>query len=559
MKKFLSFILYSLFLISFSPVVAQTPSWTKKAVKSVFTLKTFAADGSLIGNSNGFFVGTDGEAISSFTPFRGAKSAVVIDAQGKEMPVLYMLGANDTYDVAKFRVDAKKTVPLTLATTRAAEGEDVWMLPYLDVKNCAAGTIRKAETFNDNYAYYTIALTMPEHTDGCPLLNTQGEAIGLMQQPAVTGDSLSYAVSALFADSLKITGLSINDQTLRSTDIKKDLPNDLEQAILTLFVASSTMDSLNFAQLTEDFISRFPDAPDGYVYRAQEATAGRHFDTAAQNMEQAIKVAEKKDEVHFAYSKLIYQKQVYMADTPYEPWSLEKALAEAQEADRLNPMPVYRHQQAVVLYAMKRYDDAANIYKSLFNTELRSPELFYEAARCYEVQRDTTTQLALLDSCVATFSRPYLKEAAPYLLARAQVRMDAGQYRNAVADLNDYEQLMQATVNDRFYYLRHRAEVGGRLFQQALDDIDKAISMVPEYDLYYAEKASLQVRVGLLDEAIETAKECIRIAPEYSDGYLFLGVALCQKGEKEEGIKNLRKAKELGDPQADALIERFSK
>ena len=53
--------------------------------------------------------------------------------------------------------------------------------------------------------------------------------------------------------------------------------------------------------------------------------------------------------------------------------------------------------------------------------------------------------------------------------------------------------------------------------------------------------------------------ECIRIAPEYSDGYLFLGIAQCQKGQKLEGLKNLQRAKELGDAQADDLIEKFSK
>ena len=109
-----------------------------------------------------------------------------------------------------------------------------------------------------------------------------------------------------------------------------------------------------------------------------------------------------------------------------------------------------------------------------------------------------------------------------------------------------------------FYYLRFQAEVGGRLYQQALNDIDQAIKMQPEYDLYYAEKASLQVRVGLYDEAIATANECIRVAPEYSDGYLFLGIAQCLKGNKVEGVKNLQRAKELGDPQANDLIEKYS-
>ena len=81
--------------------------------------------------------------------------------------------------------------------------------------------------------------------------------------------------------------------------------------------------------------------------------------------------------------------------------------------------------------------------------------------------------------------------------------------------------------------------------------------MEPKETLYYAEKASLEIRVGRYDEAMATAKECISIAPDNSDGYLFLGLAQCLKGNKKEGIPNLQKARELGDPQADGLIEKY--
>ena len=546
-------------LLVVAAVATAQPSWVKKATKSVFTLKTFAADGSLIASSCGFFTGEQGEAVSSFSPFKGASTAVVIDAQGKEMPVACMLGANDTYDVAKFRVEAKKTMPLNIAKANAAEQAAVWLLPYRETKNVPQGTIRKSEAFRSSYAYYTVALNMPEGTVGSPLLNEAGEAIGLMQQPYIQGDTLSYAVSALFADSLTISGLSINDQTLRSTNIKKDLPTDLGQASLTLYLAQSTLDSAAYVQLTNDFIARFPNAPDGYQYRAQIATNARQFAAAAADMEQAIKVADKKDEAHFSYSKLIYQKEIQMPDAPYDGWSLAKALEEAREAERLNPLAVYRHQQAIILFAQKKYQEAADVYASIANSELRSAELFYEASRCKAMMQDTIGQIALLDSCVAMFNRPYLKEAAPYLMVRAQVLMDAHRYREATFDLNEYEKLMQTTVNANFYYLRFQAEVGGRLYQQALNDIDQAIKMVPNYDLYYAEKASLQVRVGLYDDAIETAKACIQVAPDHSDGYLFLGIAQCLKGQKAEGVQNLRKARELGDAQADDLIEKYAK
>ena len=546
-------------LLMLTLMISAQPSWVKKASKSVFTLKTFTAEGTLLGSATGFYVDKNGEAVSCFAPFKGAQRAVVIDAAGKEFPVECILGANETYDVAKFRVATKKSQPVMLATAQPDKGATVWLLPYGQTKRILDGVLRKLETFNETYAYYTIAMQMPENTMGAPLFSDEGEVLGLMQQPAALTDTLNYAVSALFADSLKMTGLSINDPVLRSTGLKKALPEDIGQAQLSLFVGGSSLDSLTYAQLVEDFIQQFPNHPDGYTYRAQLMTEGRRFADAERDMMQALKVTDKPDEMHYAFSRLMMQKIIYMPDEAYELWTLDRCYDEAGEAYRMNPLPSYRQQQAVVRYAQQQYDEAYTIYESLFASSLRSPELFYSASICKEQLKDTTAQLALLDSCVAQFSRPYLKEAAPYLMGRAQLLVGMGRYRAAVSDYNEYETIMKAQVNSNFYYLKFQAEVKGRLFQQALDDIEKAITMTPQSDLYYAEKASLQVRLGLYDDAIPTATTCIQLAPEHSDGYLFLGLAQCLKGEKAEGVKNLKKAGELGDPQAEELIEKYSK
>ena len=551
------YILTSLLMLAVC-AMAQ-PDWAKKASKSVFTLKTFAADGTLIASTNGFFVRDNGEAVSCFSPFKGASRAVVIDASGKEIPVALILGANETYDVVKFQVAKAKVQPLALAGKSAAKDEAVWLLPYRETKRVPQGTVQKTETFNGNYAYYTLELTMPDNSVGTPLLNANGEVIGLMQQPNAVGDAKSFAVSALFADSLKVNGLSINDPVLRSTQIKKALPDDLNQAQLTLYMGGSLQDSLAYVTLIEDFIAKFPKEPDGYTYRAQMLADGHHFAEADRDMQKALKVAEKPDEVHYSYSRLILQKMVYSTDTLYKAWTFDRAFDEAAEAYRLNAQPTYRQQQAFVRYVQQNYAEAYDIYESLFQSSLRSADLFYSASLCKQQLKDSTAQLALLDSCVAQFSRPYLKDVAPYLLSRAQLLMDLGRHRQAVSDLNDYEEVMKAQMNSNFYYMRFRVETEGRLFQQALNDIEKAITMTPQSDLYYAEKASLQIRVGLYDEAVETAKTCIQLAPEHSDGYLFLGLAQCLKDQKAEGVKNLQKAKELGDAQADELIEKYSK
>ncbi len=558
MKKIIiTLLLISAGLTSF----AENPKWAAKASKSIFTLTTFNADGILIASSNGFFIGENGEAISNYAPFRNATKAVIIDASGKKYDVVSMLGANDIYDVAKFRVNTKKSVPLTIAAQPSTEGSDVWLMPYTVKKeaNCIQGKVKKAEKFKDNYTYYTFSLTAPENTVSCPFMNANGEVIGLMQQPAKTSDTLSYGICTQYGADMKISGLSINEAALQATNIKTEIPDDPDQALVYIYMAAGGSDSSKFVSVINDYIAKYPDSPEGYTYRAQNETNNNDFASAEKDMNQAIKVAKKKDDDHYSYSKLIFQKEIIKSNIPYAGWSFDKAASEATEAYNINPLPIYRNHLAQIYFAQKKYQEACDIYMELTKTNLRSAQLFYSAARCKELMKsDTTAIYALLDSAVNIYTKPYLKEASPYILARAEYLMKMKRYREAVNDYNEYEKVMIADVNANFYYVREQAELKGRLFKQALDDIAKAISMKPIAD-YYAEQSSLQLRVNMVDEAIASAKECIRLAPDYSDGYLFLGLSLIEKKNKEEGIKNLKKAKELGDTQADALIEKYSK
>ena len=546
-----------LILLGVMPLVAMAqPSWVKKATKSVFTLKTFAEDGSLIGSSNGFFTSDKGDAVSNYTPFKGASRAVVIDASGKELPVVSIVGVNDMYDVVKFRVNGK-TQPLTISSATTPVSSQVWLLPYHEVKNVPAGTVRKAETFQGEYEYYTVAMTMPANTVSTPLINQAGEVVGLMQQPATDKDTLSYAVSARFADSLRISGFGMNEAALLQTKIKKELPDDQKEAVLALYMASSRQDSASYVNMVEDFIRKFPKASDGYMYRAQIEASSNNFAAAEKDMETAISNSTQKDDTHYNYARMIYNKIIFQADVPYDNWTLDKALEEIRLANTLNPQPTYRQMEANILFGQKKYNEAYEIYTELANTNLKGAEVYFSAARCKEMLKDSTAMLALLDSAMNCFTKPYLKEAAPYLWARAQARLQAKKYRDAISDMNDYEELMVANINDNFYYLRHQAEVDGRLYQQALNDITRAIVMNPKETFYYAEKASLEIRVGLYDNAIATAKESITIDANDSDGYLFLGVAQCLKGNKKEGIPNLQKAKDMGNLQAEALIQKY--
>ena len=540
---------------------AQNPSWAKKAANAVFTLKTFSADGSLLVSTNGFFVGDQGEAISSYTPFKDAQRAVVIDAQGKELEVACIIGVNDMYDVAKFQVSAKKTQALTVAGSTSTNGSVVWLLPYAVKKApvCTKGTVSNAETHNGGFAYYTLGMSTTDQHVGCPILNEQGEAIGILQPSANGNKPESYAMSASFANSLRMSGLSLNDPVLRNIKIAKALPDDVSEATLLLYMGSTQLDAEEYSQLVDRFIEKFPQATDGYVYRARLQQVKGNFQAADDDMKRALKVADPKDDAHFQYAQMIYQKAIYQSDKTFEPWTLDLALQESQAAYAINPQAIYRQQQAQILYAQKKYDTAFDVYMELTKNDVMKAESYYAAAQCKTQLGDQLAALALLDSAVNTFSKPYIKTAAPYLMARAQALHEAKKYRAAVNDYNDYATLMAAQLGANFYFLREQAEFAGHLYQQALDDINRAVEMAPSETVYRAEKANVELRVGMTDQAIETAKSLINLAPQESDGYLFLGLAQCVKGQKAEGVQNLNKAKELGNSQAQSLIDKYSK
>lgn len=554
MKKAISII--GIILLSASAAIAQ-PAAVQKAGKAVFTLTTFKADNSILSSTHGVFTGANGEAVSSWTPFIGAARAVVIDADGQQHNVEAIYGANELYDVCRFRVDGNtQMAPFT--KSNAAEGTKLWLVGYSVKKpQCKAFTIKSTETFGEQgYGYYIFNEQAAENTADCPFVNSNGEIVGLLQHSKTNNDT--HAVDVRFINSFQTRGLSINDAILRQTAIRTALPDDINDARLMLMMAGEKNDSALYAGYISDFIHMYPTAIDGYSARAQMALARADYPMADATMQSAIDNVTAKDEAHSAYSSIIYQKEVYLQDSSYQAWSLQKALDEANAANTINPLAVYQHQIAQINYAMGNFSQAYQQFIDLTKSNIRNGELFYEAAQCKTQLGGTTDEvIALLDSAVGV--NPDNGISAPYYLARGQMLDKIGEYRKAVADYNKYDTLMMGRASHEFYYVKFKCESRIRQYQQALNDIAHAIVLNRLEPTYYAEMASLQLRVNQLEEAIQTADLCIAIEPEYADPYIVKGIAQGELNQKKEALETLLKAQELGDERAQGLIEKYKK
>lgn len=550
--------LYSIIaILTLSISLSNAQPSVKKYGKSVFTLTTFDKDGNIKSSDiYGVFVGSEGEAISLWTPFIDTDSAIVKTSNGDIMEVESIIGANELYNVCKFKVKGK-TSSVEIARKPSTQGENMWVLFNKNNKLGASKCeIDKTEAFMDKYTYYIISMEDAPEFSGCPVIDKDGKLTGLFQR---SGSSAGInVVDANFTDSIETKGLFISNSMYRQTGIKLNMPADKQEALIMLVMAKEQCDSSKYVKYVDDFISSFPTEVNGYSTRAMNLVSAGHFEEADKTMKTAIEKTADKAAAHAEYSSVIYQKLIYSPDTTYKEWTLDKALGEIRKAYEMSPQSVYRHREAQIIYTKGDYQKAYDMFIGLTKEELKREELFLEAAQCkIQLNAPDTEVVALLDSAVSVCPKPLTSISSPYILARGQIYDKMGEYRKALADYNVYDTLMLGNADAPFYYTRFKCELNIKQYKQALNDIAHAAYLNPNEPVYLAEMSSLQLRLNQLDDAIKSADLCIRIAPEFPDAYLIKGLALIHKKDKSNGLQMLEKARGLGDSRAQELIDKY--
>lgn len=548
--------------------MAQAPKWVEKAKRAVFSIVAYDNNDKILNTGNGFFVTEDGVALSDYSLLKGAQRAVIINSEGKQMPIDAILGANDMYDVVKFRVGIteKKVPALQVATVPPTVGADAYLLPYSTQKDrtFTPGKVKAVSKIGEKYHYYTLNLTLKDKMVSCPVMTADGQVFGLAQKSSGQDTTTTcYAVGAAFALSQSINALSMSDATLKNIGIKKGLPDTEEQALVFLFMSSSLVTPDEYSVLLDDFIKQYPNSTDGYIRRANirvfPTKGDADLEKAATDMEQALKIAKRKDDVYYNMAKMIYSYQLNKPEKTYKDWTFDKALEYVRSASALDSLPVYTQLEGDILFAKQDYPNALVCYEKVNSSNLASAVTFFNAAKTKELTKaDLKEVIALMDSCIA-HSQPMTASAAPYLLERAQMLVNDGQYHRAMLDYDAYFHAVNGQVNDVFYSYREQTAFKAKQYQRALDDIAKAIELNPKELTYHAEQAVINLRVGRTEEAVKILNEALKIDPKFAEFYRLLGLCQIQQKKNSEACANFAKAKELGHPDVDELIKKYCK
>lgn len=531
----------------------------KKAPLSLVKIATAKADGTKIGETTGFAIPSPAnqgeiEIVSPYTIFKQAVKATVSDAKGKTTVAHRITGASDLYDVVRFTIDKGAIPPLPVAVDKLAVGSKAYIL--LPTGKGKAQTINVTigeapET--GGLTYYTIFRPSDDALTGCPLFNAKGEVVGVIQRSADSQSDKTYAIGIEFNEALTVNTMSAADPALQSILIPKQLPAAQEQASSYLYLLTkNTEDTLSYLANLGDFIEKYPEDFFGYTERAQYYAATKQYANAEADINKALEMCSEKADVHSAMSNIIYNINQSKAYNQYKDWDLNRALSEIEQAYSLNPTPLFLMQKGKCLYALKRYSEAYDTYAKINTTRFRSSENLFCQSRALEMAGgDSTKVIALLDSAVMRFKRPLRPDAAPYLLYYANECNRYGFYKEASLGYQEYESLVGTkSLSDVFFYNKEQAELKARLYPQALNDIEKAISLKPQEYVYQIEKALIETRTGHFEEAIFTATQAQKLDPTDPDSYKLIGISLGELGRKAEARQNLQRAYELGDEQA---------
>jgi len=550
-------LIYIITLFATLSITAQVQKWQKQAHQSQVTVFTWNAAGEMQ-QAQGVWIDATGHAATQYDILKGAVRASITDAKGKEYKVVGIYGASSLYNTAVLATDAKKSTAPAIYTTQPATGEHLWLMPTSKADANVPATqdsITSIDHFNDIYNYITLSKPLEERQIGVPVMNAAGEMIGITQA-AGRKDTKAYVIDIRYAQQLRVGVMDARRADYRDIPIVKTLPDDANEA-LTYIYLYGTQDTIQYLSMTDAFIAQHPTVPTGYTLKAEMLCDQGNYDAAAATYQNALKVKGiAQNQILFSMSRMMYQTSS-RNPSPYPTWTLQTALETVNRAIADYDQPIYHILKAHCLFAQKNYLEAENEFLYACTTNMRSAENFTYAAQCRQMRGDSIQNIiALQDSALACYTRPYPKEAAPILLLRAVNLTQVGRKREAIADYNTYEHLTgSSSLTYLFYYEREQLEAQCRMYPAALNDIERAIKLNPGEAILHAELASLNYRVNQLDDAERAARDAIKVNDKLPDAWRILGVIMRDKGKPDESRKALEKAAELGDDIAAKLLQ----
>ena len=201
------------------------PELVRRIKPSAVAIQTFDSRGEALSRGSGFFIDTD-RVVTNRHVIENAYRAEVHSSTGTVYPVKGVLAVDAEGDLALLKVDAPASAirPLSLDRTSPQEGESVVVIgnPFGlegSVTNGIVSAVRDIPTFGR-----IIQITAPisPGSSGSPVVNMQGQVIGVATLQITGGQSINFAIPSERISQLQTGALtSLGDLVATSSRNKR--------------------------------------------------------------------------------------------------------------------------------------------------------------------------------------------------------------------------------------------------------------------------------------------------------------------------------------------------
>ena len=222
----MKFVWLLLFLLTPLPVAAQDllPDLVRRIKPSAVAIETYDSRGEKLSRGSGFFIDAD-RIVTNRHVLEGAYRAEVHSAGGTVFPVKGVLAVDAEGDIALLKIDAPAPPirPLPLDKTSPQEGESVVVIGNPlglegSVTNGIVSAVRDIPTFGR-----IIQITAPisSGSSGSPVVNMQGQVIGIATLQITGGQSVNFAIPSERISQLQIATITSLADLVASTGRNK--------------------------------------------------------------------------------------------------------------------------------------------------------------------------------------------------------------------------------------------------------------------------------------------------------------------------------------------------
>ena len=499
-KTLLHFIVLGLFLFCITTAASaqNAEQIAKKALAATVSLEMTDRSGQPVGWGSGFFV-RQNQIATNFHVIAGATHGT---AQLGDKPTRYaiekVIETDQDNDLAILEVALRSIQPLPLGDSDAVRiGQTVYVTGNpMELSGTFSNGI--ISNVHESDAGKRIQMTAPisPGSSGGPVLNENGEVIGIAYMTIETGQNLNFAIPSNYLKRLFEQPESEKPVPTEQPPLSAETYNKRGQMMYSIELYYEAIVEYNKA------IRSNPDFALAYSNRgAAKNELGRH-EEAIVDCDQAIRL---DPQLYLAYNNRGFAKAKLGRH--------EEAIVDYDQAIRLNP-----------LYA------TGYVNRGAAKNELgRREETIVDMSRRYEE--------AIVDYDQAIRLDPRLALAYSH---RGYAKHILGRDEEAIVD---YDQAIRLDPSYALAYNdRGASKAQLRRPEEALADFDQAIRLDPRLAPAYDNRGSVMVVFGRYEEALADFDQAIRLDPSDALSYANRGVLKHMIGDNSGARYDLARA-----------------